>query len=56
VEVPPGGRLVLVVPARARRRGVELLVRDARGAVRRERVPCFDDDAEVSGLEVRWGR
>jgi hypothetical protein len=54
VDVPPDGRLALRVPPSERRRGVELLVRDARGRVRREQVPCFDDEADVSDLEVRW--
>jgi hypothetical protein len=54
VEVPPDGRLVVSVPQRLRRRGAELRVRDARGKVSRSTVPCWEDEADVSDLEVRW--
>jgi hypothetical protein len=54
VDVPPDGRLVVRVPQRARRRGAELVVRDARGKVARRTVPCWEDEADVSDLEVRW--
>jgi hypothetical protein len=54
VDVPPDGRLLVRVPQRARRRGAELVVRDARGTVARRTVPCWEDEADVSGLEVRW--
>jgi hypothetical protein len=54
VEVPPDGRVAVRVPQRARRRGAELVVRSATGAVQRRRVRCWEDEADVSDLEVRW--
>jgi hypothetical protein len=53
-EVPPDGRLVLRVPPRERRRGVVLTVRHASGLVERQHLPCWDGEADVSDLEVRW--
>ncbi|HET8538327.1 MAG TPA: FecR domain-containing protein [Anaeromyxobacter sp.] len=54
VEVPPDGRVVVRVPPRARRRGIDLVVRSAGGQVERQHVPCWEDEADVSDLEVRW--
>jgi hypothetical protein len=54
VETPPDGRLALRVPRDGRSRGVELVLRSASGAVERHHVPCWDDEAEVSDMKVRW--
>jgi hypothetical protein len=54
VETPPDGKIVLRVPPRGRRRSAELLIRHATGREERQQVPCWQDEADVSDLEVRW--
>jgi hypothetical protein len=54
VETPPDGRLVLRVPPGSRRRRAELVIRHAGGRVERQLLPCWQDEADVSDLEVRW--
>ncbi len=56
VAVAPDGRVVVRVPEERRRYPVEVEVRHAGGAVRRERIRCpaDDDAAEVKAWEVRW--
>jgi hypothetical protein len=54
VETPPDGRLVLKVPPRSGRRRAELVIRHAGGRVERQVLPCWQDEADVSDLEVRW--
>jgi hypothetical protein len=54
VDTPSDGKIVLRVPPRGRRRSAELLIRDATGREERQQVPCWQDEADVSDLEVRW--
>lgn len=54
VETPADGRLVIRVAPRDRSRGADVVVRHASGAVERRRVRCWKDEADVTGMEVRW--
>lgn len=54
VEVPADGKVLVRLPPNERRRGIEVTVRDASGAVERKRLPCWQYEGDVSELEVRW--
>jgi len=53
-EIPRDGVVVVRLPPGARRRGADVVVRHATGLVERQKLPCSEDEGEVSDLEVRW--
>lgn len=53
-EVHPDGTVIVLLPPDRRRHGAQVVVRHASGAVERRTLPCWEDEGEVSDLEVRW--